>query len=119
VQTLGGLAGGRRVRMEIAAGREMAVNALYAALFEPAVSEVELTELPRSHRQGPDYLNVLRFLDIPEVVAMVLDQADVRLLQAEPSAWDFPRALSSARRFSTHRLEIRPAPAGVVPAASP
>jgi hypothetical protein len=50
---------------------QMAVNALYAALFEQAVREVKLAELPESHLAGPDYLGVLRVTDIPEVLAAV------------------------------------------------
>ena len=45
---------------------EMGVNALYAALFEPGVASLNLVELPDSHRNGPDYLNVLQVQDIPE-----------------------------------------------------
>jgi dienelactone hydrolase len=41
------------------------VNLLYAALYEPGVAGATFTDLPASHQQGPDYLNVLRVLDIP------------------------------------------------------
>jgi len=47
-------------------GRGMqAVNLLYASLFESGISGMVLHDLPASHRQGPDYLNVLRVMDIP------------------------------------------------------
>lgn len=46
----------------------MGVNALYAALFDPGVGSLNLVELPKSHRNEPDYLNVLQLLDIPEVL---------------------------------------------------
>ena len=57
----------------------MAVNALYAALFEPDVRRLDLTDLPKSHMDAaaPDYLNVLKFTDIPEVTAAVATQAKV------------------------------------------
>jgi len=42
-----------------------AVNLLYASLFEPGISGMTLHDLPASHQQGPDYLNVLRVMDIP------------------------------------------------------
>jgi dienelactone hydrolase len=41
------------------------VNLLYAALYEPGIAGATFTDLPASHQQGPDYLNVLRVLDIP------------------------------------------------------
>ena len=41
------------------------VNLLYAALYEPGIAGATFSDLPPSHQQGPDYLNVLRVLDIP------------------------------------------------------
>jgi hypothetical protein len=41
------------------------VNLLYASLFENGISGMVLHDLPSSHQQGPDYLNVLRVMDIP------------------------------------------------------
>jgi dienelactone hydrolase len=42
-----------------------AVNLLYAALYEPGIAGATFADLPASHQQGPDYLNILRVLDIP------------------------------------------------------
>jgi dienelactone hydrolase len=42
-----------------------AVNLLYASLFEAGIAGMTLSELPASHQEGPDYLNVLRVMDIP------------------------------------------------------
>jgi dienelactone hydrolase len=41
------------------------VNLLYAALFESGIAGAAFSDLPLSHQQGPDYLNVLRVMDIP------------------------------------------------------
>jgi hypothetical protein len=49
----------------------MGVNAAYAALFEPAALQLDLEHLPSSHREAPDYLNVLRICDIPDVLKIV------------------------------------------------
>ena len=57
----------------------MGVNALYATLFEPEVKELRLTDLPASHREGPDYLNVLQVLDIPDTLALARGRLPVRL----------------------------------------
>ena len=46
----------------------MGVNALYASLFEASARRVELSELPKSHTEGPDYLGILRVTDVQEVV---------------------------------------------------
>ena len=58
-------------KIEGEASGEMGVNLLYAALFEPAVEKLHLSDLPKSHMDRADYLNVLRVTDIPEVLRLV------------------------------------------------
>jgi dienelactone hydrolase len=58
-------------KIEGEASGEMGVNLLYAALFEPSVEKLHLSDLPKSHMDGADYLNVLRVTDIPEVLRLV------------------------------------------------
>ncbi|MHC4734537.1 MAG: hypothetical protein ACYTDW_08765, partial [Planctomycetota bacterium] len=41
---------------------------LYASLFEPVITRLDLWDLPNSHRDGPTFLNVLRYLDMPHAV---------------------------------------------------
>jgi hypothetical protein len=66
-----------RAKVELRADGTMAVNALYAALFEPNVRRLELMNLPQSHTVGPDYLGVLKILDIPQVVEVEAERAEV------------------------------------------
>jgi dienelactone hydrolase len=47
---------------------EAGILAAYAALYEPAVTRVTLVDPPSSHRQGPQFLSVLRIWDIPEAL---------------------------------------------------
>ncbi|HVV72045.1 MAG TPA: hypothetical protein VHI52_11195, partial [Verrucomicrobiae bacterium] len=54
---------------------EMGVNAAYAALFEPSVAHLELSRIPSSHRQGPDYLNVLKMWDTPQLLDLLAGRA--------------------------------------------
>ncbi len=65
-------------KVELKASGSMAANALYAALFEPNVNQLDLTGLPKSHTEGPDYLGVLKITDIPEVVDAVAAHASVK-----------------------------------------
>lgn len=65
-------------KVEITASGQMGVNALYASLFEPSVRRIELNNLPKSHTEGPDYLGVQRFTDIPQVLEAVGEKAVVR-----------------------------------------
>jgi hypothetical protein len=44
---------------------------LYAAILDPQVSQVFLMNAPDSHIEGPIFLNVLRYLDLPEAAALL------------------------------------------------
>jgi cephalosporin-C deacetylase-like acetyl esterase len=50
---------------------ETGVNGLYAALLDGGVERVILGSPPASHRQGPHYLGILRYTDVPEVIALM------------------------------------------------
>ena len=56
----------------------MGVNAAYAALFEPQIPELKLEGLPASHAEGPDYLNVLKVWDLPQLWEMLGERADAK-----------------------------------------
>jgi cephalosporin-C deacetylase-like acetyl esterase len=58
-------------RITVTGKGETGVNALYAALLDGKVERVVLASPPASHRQGPCYLGILRYTDIPEVVALM------------------------------------------------
>ena len=47
------------------------ILAAYAALFEPSIKEVVVVDPPKSHKEGPHFLNVLRVLDIPEALGLL------------------------------------------------
>jgi cephalosporin-C deacetylase-like acetyl esterase len=94
VQALRSLNGLPEVQMRISGEREMAGIALYAALFEPGIDDLDLSDPSTSHRNGPDFLNVLRFLDIPQTVAMVAENSQVRIHRDADADWEFPRAVA-------------------------
>jgi len=50
---------------------------LYASLFEPDIAELDLQNLPSSHRDGPVFLNVLRYMDIPQAVSMASERTEL------------------------------------------
>jgi dienelactone hydrolase len=86
----------------------MACNALYASLFAAGIERLELGQLPRSHRVGPDYLNVLKVLDIPQALAMAVERGNVTLQETDVSVADF--AANSMRRlgWKKEHLQIKP-----------
>jgi hypothetical protein len=85
-----------KLTLRLEAEGDMAVNALYASLFAP-VDELVLTHLPKSHMNGPDYLNVLRILDIPQAVAMAGEHCRVELQGAKEADWQY--SLQTARNL--------------------
>jgi hypothetical protein len=57
----------------------MAGIVLYASLFEPEFAGLELWHLPNSHRDGPVFLNILRYMDIPQAVTIAAERTQVRI----------------------------------------
>jgi hypothetical protein len=51
--------------------RQGGVLAAYAALFEPSIKEVIVIDPPKSHKEEPYFLNVMRVLDIPETLGLL------------------------------------------------
>ena len=64
--------------------------------------------MPASHRDGPDYLNVLRVLDIPQAAAMAADRCQVHLVDTDPKGWGYPIALGQKSGWSEMRFVIEP-----------
>lgn len=77
--------------LSLAAGQAMAANTLYASLFIPSVHRLTLHQMPRSHREGPTYLNVLRYLDLPQAVALAAERSKVELFRTDSTAWRYPQ----------------------------
>ena len=82
-------------RITIAGKGETGMNGLYAALLDGQVARIVLGTPPSSHRQGPTYLNVLRYTDIPEVIALM--SGKVRLYGEIPPALE-PYLAKSGRQ---------------------
>jgi len=67
------------VPVTLAGQHRMAGIVLYASLFEPDIAGLDLWRLPSSHREGPVFLNVLRYMDMPQAVAMAAERTEVRI----------------------------------------
>jgi len=68
----------KKTPLYVRAKGQMGVNAAYAALFEPAIQKLKLEGLPASQAEGPDYLNVLKVWDLPQLWEALGDRADVK-----------------------------------------
>jgi cephalosporin-C deacetylase-like acetyl esterase len=71
LRVLRGQPGVDPARITIWGRGEAGVLGLYAALLDSSVLQVIVSEPPASHAQGPIFLNVLRYTDIPEAAALL------------------------------------------------
>ncbi len=66
----------KQTPLHVRAQGQMAVNAAYAALFQPEIAKLVVADVPASHAEGPDYLNVLKVWDLPQLWAALGERAD-------------------------------------------
>jgi dienelactone hydrolase len=98
VQALRSLAGFEQAPLQIHAEAAIGVDVLYASLFESGINRLDLRRIPASHmdKNSPDYLNVLKFLDIPEAAAMAAARCPLRLQPAASAGWEFLNAMAES-----------------------
>jgi len=108
LQALRQLPGLADLPLRLEAAGTMGVNAAYACLFEPACAGLTLTEIPASHQVGPDYLNVLKVLDIPQAIALAASRQPVRLVLGSPvpEAWRYPAELARNLRWPKEQFQV-------------
>ncbi len=92
--------------LEVHAREQMAGVALYASLFEAGITRLVLDQLPASHRQGPYLLNVTRYLDLPQTVALAAERVPVTLRNAEPEDWSYPQQVATLLDWPEQRLQF-------------
>jgi hypothetical protein len=115
VRALRSVPGLQSTKLWIQASRTQAGNALYASLFEDGITRLDLHELPHSHTQGPVYLNVLKYLDMPQAVAMACERTRVVVYDDAPAAWSYPQQLTTQFDWAKDKkagLQIRGVPKG-------
>jgi dienelactone hydrolase len=104
------LEGTSRVPLWLQGEGPMAGIVLYASLFEPNISRLDLWHLAISHREGPDFLNVLRVLDVPQALALAAERSKVRIYQEESSGWDYAHSVGQALGWDPKQIEVRAIP---------
>ena len=110
--TLRSVEGMSKVPLWMQANGQMAANLLYASLHIPAVTRLDLHDLPRSHREGPAYLNVLRVLDLPQAVALASERTRVVLYQPDGKYDNFPLRVAGALEFGPKAVTVRKSMSG-------
>lgn len=91
----------------IQAHRDMAADALYASLFEEGITRLDLHDMPASHQQGPAYLNVLKYLDLPQAAALAAEKTRVILYTADAAAWEYPASTVKNLKWPEKQWQIR------------
>lgn len=89
------------LRVQVAGRGQAGVVAAYAALFEPAIEAVTLVEPTSSHRQGPIFLNVLRYLDVPDALGL-LAPMPLEIIGADANAFRQTVEIYRAAGVSDH-----------------
>ena len=100
-------------KLNLNAQGRMAVNVVYASIFESGIDGLQLGSPTASHRSGPDYLNVLRVLDVPQAVTLAAERVKVAIYsQEETGDWKFPRDVANNLGWSKERFGVwlRPSP---------
>ncbi len=108
IAALTDIPGAGEKKVQLMANGIMGGNALYASLFEPSVGYSMLYDLPVSHKEGPVYLNVLRYLDMPQAVALAAEQGSVMLVDADSEDWNYPLGIAHKLNWDSDRLEVIP-----------
>ena len=73
----------------------MAGITLYASLFEPEISRLDLYKLPKSHRDGPFLPNVRRIFDTPQAVALATERSNIILYDTDQRDWAYPATVAT------------------------
>lgn len=81
-----------------------AIDTLYASLFIDGLAGMELIDPPISHVTGPDYLNILRFLDIPQALALAAERQPVKLSGTDPDKWSWTTQTAQRLGWPRDRL---------------
>jgi hypothetical protein len=97
IQALRTIDGTKGLHLALVAEPEMSGVTLYATIFEPTVDSLS-AKLPKSHRNGPDFINVLKYLDLPQAVAMAAEKTHIGIhvsTDRNDLSWRYPLAVAS------------------------
>jgi len=108
IQTLRSKGGMKTVPLWLQAGGHMSGVTLYASLWEPKITRLDLYDLAGSHRDGPFFLNIHRFLDTPQAVAMASERTQVLIYQEENRHWDYPLAVAKKLDWEQNLRLLKP-----------
>ncbi len=86
-----------KARVVLSAAGEMASNATIASLYIDGLAELQVEGLPTDIQDGPDYLNILRFMNMPEIISMASERHAFVMKDGDKEDWRY--ALKVGRRM--------------------
>ncbi|MGY8769897.1 MAG: alpha/beta hydrolase [Pirellulales bacterium] len=93
------------------ASGNLAGIAVYASLFEPNITRLDLYDLDNDHRDGPEFLNVRRFMNMPEAVAMAAENSQVVIYSDDEKVanqkWSYPTSVVKSLNWPVKNLQLR------------
>jgi hypothetical protein len=105
IEALGQIGEARGMAPAILARDNMAGVALYASLFDPRIARLHLMDLPVTHRDGPIFLNVLRYLDTPQAVALAAEHTSIVFGGRSESVRQFATSVAENLGWDRQRLQ--------------
>jgi len=105
IQALGQIPEIRGMAPALLARDHMAGVALYAAVLDPQIARLHLFNLPATHGDGPTFLNVLRYLDTPQAVALAAEHTNIVFGGRNASARQFATSVAENLGWDRQRLQ--------------
>jgi dienelactone hydrolase len=125
VRALRSVDGLKDTKLWVTGNRAQAANVLMASLFEDGITRIDLHDLPHSlmppqPEKGspvsgdlPAYLNMLKYLDLPQAVAMAAERTRVVIYDNDKAAWSYPQQVSEKLEWGRDKkagLQLRDVP---------
>ena len=80
--------------INIFARDEKAALTIYAAALDENVNMLRLENPPTSHHDGAELLNVMRFMDMPQALALALEHSEIHIDTPDPAAWSYAQDIA-------------------------
>ncbi len=98
----------KKVPLWLQGKRDLAGIVLYAAIFEPEVARLDLWEMPTTHKKGPTLLNIRKFFDVPQGVALAFPCRVYIYVrdEGEMQNWHWPLQLQKSLNQQHLKLRI-------------
>ena len=126
IRALRSIEGLKDTKLWLQAYRTQAANAMMASLFEDNITRLDLHELPHSlmptkkDKDGhpindgePVYLNMLKYLDLPQAAAMAAERTRLVIYDDDKVAWKYPQEVSEKLGWGKDKkngLQLRDVP---------